>query len=743
MFERLGNFVVRRRVVVLVLTGMFLLAAGAIGGGVAERLSQGGFDDPGAESTLAADLLLEEFDQQDPNLILLVQGRTGTANDPEIVEAGRALAAKLEADPEVEKVVSYWDTNSPALISRDEKQALIMGVIPGEQDEVITSVKEVSPRFQDYEDPAIDVTVTGMAEVFRQMQHQIEGDLVRAEAVALPLTLIALIFVFGSIVAASLPLAVGILAIIGTFLALTVIAELTEVSIFSLNLTTAMGLGLAIDYSLFIVSRYREELGKGLAVREAVVETVRTAGRTVAFSGFTVAISLSALLIFPMAFLRSFAYAGVAVVLLAALVSTTFLPALLAVLGHRVDKGRIFKRQPKPVGEGFWHRLAMSVMRRPISIASVVIVLLVLLGSPFIGVDFGSTDDRALPESATSRGGLDEIRQNFEINGANGLNLVASEAGDPQGMGDEIDAYSARLSDLSGVYAVESLTGTYATGDQVAPPDPSSQRFAGSTGTWVHVVPAVEAFSPEGEELVRAVRDVEAPFEFRLGGASAELVDSKESIFDRVPLAAILIGVATFVLLFLMFGGLLVPVKAIVLNLLSLSATFGAMVWIFQDGNLSGVLNFTPLGFLDTTTPILMFCIAFGLSMDYEVFLLSRIKEEHDLTGDNTSSVAMGLERTGRIVTAAALILSIVFIAFGTSGVSFIKMFGIGLALAVIMDASLVRGTLVPAFMRLAGEANWWAPSWLRRIQERVGISESARPLPPKTTTDVAPSEVS
>lgn len=741
MFEKLGRFAVRRRVAVLVATGAFLLAAGAIGGGVADRLSQGGFEDPRAESTLAADLLLEEFDQQDPNFMLLVRARSGTVDDPEVVEAGKRLTAEVAADPKVEKVFSYWDTGSPALISRDEKQALVMGVIPGEQDEMISSIEEVSPRFQDYEDPAIDVTVTGMAEVFRQMQHQIEGDLVRAESIALPITLLALIFVFGSIVAASLPLAVGVLAIIGTFLALTVIAELTEVSIFSLNLTTAMGLGLAIDYSLFIVSRYREELGKGLSGHDAVVETVRTAGRTVAFSGFTVAISLSALLIFPMAFLRSFAYAGVAVVLLAAVVSTTFLPALLAVLGHRVDKGRLFKRRVKPTGEGFWHRLAMSVMRRPISIASVVIVFLVLLGSPFAGVDFGFTDDRSLPETATSRRGFDEIRQNFEVNGSFALNVVASEAGDPRQMSDEIDAYSARLSRVPGVYAIESYTGTYVAGELAAPPDRTASRFIGPNGTWVHVVPAVEAYSPEGEELARAIRDVGAPFDFRLGGASAELVDSKESIFERVPLAAALIGVATFVLLFLMFGGLLVPVKAIVLNLLSLSATFGAMVWIFQDGNLSGALDFTPLGFLDTTTPILMFCIAFGLSMDYEVFLLSRIKEEHDLTGDNTSSVAMGLERTGRIVTAAALILSIVFVAFGTSGVSFIKMFGIGLALAIIMDASLVRGTLVPAFMRLAGEANWWAPRWMRRIQERVGISESSR-RGPDAGPPVAPSEV-
>jgi RND superfamily putative drug exporter len=717
---------------VLILTAVFLVAAGAIGGGVADRLSNGGFDDPDAESTAASDELRDEFNQQTPNLILLVTARGGSVDDEATAAAGAELTKDLAETEGVDQAFSYWTSESPPLKSNDGSKALILATIPGTQDEVRDVIEVVSPQFSDLETSELSVEVTGFAEVFRQMGTTIEEDLVRAESIALPITLLALILVFGSLVAASLPLLIGVISIIGSFLILTIISELTEVSIFALNLTTALGLGLAIDYSLFVVSRYREELRNGLEHEDAVVETVRTAGRTVAFSGLTVAISLSALLLFPMAFLRSFAYAGVGVVLLGAIASVTFLPALLAVLGHRVDKFRLFKREPKPVGEGFWHRIAMAVMKRPIPIATVVIVFLLLLGVPFLGAQPGQSDDRALPKETSSRVALDTIRSDFDINSANSLSVVAADSGAPDESA--ISSYATELSKVEGVYAVQALTGSYVGGDEALPPDETSIRFANENGTWLSVIPGVEAYSEAGEQLVTDVRAVDAPFDIKVGGPSAEVADSKEAIFSKIPLAGAIIGGVTFVLLFLMFGGLLVPVKAIVLNLLSLTATFGAVVWIFQDGNFSDILGFTPTGILDVTTPILMFCIAFGLSMDYEVFLLSRIKEEHDRTGDNVTSVAVGLEHTGRIVTAAALLLSIVFIAFATSGVTFIKMFGIGLTIAVVMDATLIRGTLVPAFMRLAGEANWWAPKWMRRIQQRLGFSESAGPknaLPP------------
>jgi RND superfamily putative drug exporter len=534
-----------------------------------------------------------------------------------------------------------------------------------------------------------------------------------------------LILVFGSAVAASLPLTLGILAIIGSFFVLRVIAGITQVSIFSLNLATAMGLGLAIDYSLFVTSRYREELRHGLSTKTAIVRAVETAGRTVVFSALTVASSLAALLVFPLSFLRSFAYAGVAVTVLAATGAVIVLPALLAVLGPRIDTLVLWRRRPRTEGYGFWHRVATFVMRRPVVVGGAAIALLLVLGSPFLHIHFGLPDDRVLPKSASSRQVQEQIRTNFVSQEAGALELVAANAGNPNALAPRIDTYAASLSRLSGVARVDAATGSFIAGTKVIGPNPASARFVASTGTWLSVVPSVEPNSAAGEHLVHEVRDTQSPFPVKVGGPSAQLVDSKASLFGKVPLAGGIIALVTFVVLFLMFGGVLVPVKALVLNLLSLTATFGAMVWIFQDGHLSGFLDFTPTGTIDTTTPLIMFCVAFGLSMDFEVFLLSRIKEEHDLTGDNIHSVAMGLERTGGIVTALAGIIAVVFLAFATSKITFIKLFGIGLAMAVVMDATVIRATLVPAFMRLAGDANWWAPPFLRRVYDRYGIHDT------------------
>ena len=724
MFERLGDFVVRRRRWVVVATILFTIGAGAIGGGVAERLSNGGFDDPNAEAVRAADALEREFGVSNPNLVLLVSLDDGSVDDPEGKELGLELTKELAAEPGVEQVASYWTTGIPAFRSERGDKALIAGVIQGDEDAVNGRVESLSEHYtRDAE--GVSVRVGGFAEVFRQVGETIEHDLVTAEKIAFPITLVLLVLVFGSLIAASLPLLIGGIAILGSFLILTVISEMTLVSIFALNLVTALGLGLAIDYSLFVVSRFREELRRGLSVDDAVRATVRTAGRTVAFSGLTVALSLAALLVFPLAFLRSFAYAGVAVVILAAVASTVFLPSVLAILGPRVDKLSWRKKTAETSSTGFWHRMAVLVMRRPLPLATIVVVFLLLLGAPFLRVEFGRPDDRVLPEEASSHQVSQVLREEFPVNATTNLNIVAPDAGDPSTITNEIAEYSARVSRLEGVYAVQGAAGAFVDGRRVALPGPGSERYASDGGTWLTVVPAVEAVSPAAERLVHDIRQMEAPFDVIVGGPSADVVDTKTGVFGRMPLAAVLIALTTFVLLFLMFGGILVPVKAIILNLLSLTATFGALVWVFQDGNLAETLDFTTTGTIDITTPVLMFCIAFGLSMDYEVFLLSRIKEEHDLTADNASSVAIGLERTGRIVTAAAALLSIVFLALATSDVTFIKLFGIGLTLAVVMDATLIRAVLVPAFMKLAGEANWWAPGWMRKIHDRFGISES------------------
>jgi RND superfamily putative drug exporter len=412
-------------------------------------------------------------------------------------------------------------------------------------------------------------------------------------------------------------------------------------------------------------------------------------------------------------------------------VSVVSLPALLAVLGPRVDSLRIFRHREVHAGDGVWHRVATGVMRRPVAVAVGGIVFLLALGVPFLGVEWGVPDDRVLPESSEARQQSDILRTDFESSEGDAFPVVALGGAGTAA----IERYAAMLSEIDGVARVDSAVGRFIEGTNVVT-DPSLAAFApeaSSSGdaTWFNVVPSVEPISVEGEEVVGSIRSLDSGFdETLIGGASAGLVDSKAAIFDRVPLAAAIIVVATFVLLFLMFGSLLVPLKAIVLNALSLTATFGLMVWVFQDGNGADLLGFTPTGLTDISMPILMFCVAFGLSMDYEVFLLSRIKKEHDRTGDNDLAVAMGLEKTGRLVTAAALLLSITFFAFATSGVTFIKLFGLGLAVAVLVDAFIVRSTLVPALMKLAGEWNWWAPAPLRRIHERFGISE-APPLEP------------
>jgi RND superfamily putative drug exporter len=725
MLTRLAEFVVRRRRWVLISALVLFMAAGALGGGVQKYLSQGGFEDPNAESTKAEHALQDTFGAGAPNFILLVQAKQGSVDDPAVAAAGQAITTELAKEGWIEQAVSYWSLGSPPpLKSRTGNKALVLATVKGTQDEMADRVEVLAPRYTRQTDQIV-VRVGGFNEVFHEVGDTIERNLKTAESIAFPITLLLLILVFGSVVAASLPLAIGALSVVGTFLILRIVASFTEVSVYSTSLVTAMGLGLAVDYSLFIVSRYREELRKGLDTRAAVVRSVQTAGRTVAFGGLTVAIALSALLVFPLAFLRSFAYAGIGVVAFAVGGAVIILPAILAALGPRVDKLSVHRRRVVNQNEGFWHRAALFVMRRPVPIATGVILVLLVLGAPFLNARFGLPDDRVLPASAKVRQVHDEIRNEFDSNEAGAVSVVADKLGDPGPRTAAIQQYAVDLSQVTGVSRVDSVAGSFMKGQQVVPPNPLfTYRFARAEGTWLSVVPTVEPNSPAGERLVKDLRALDRPFAVKFGGASAQLVDSKASLFGRMPLAGGLILLTTFIMLFLMFGSLLVPVKAVVLNLLSLTATFGAMVWIFQEGHFNGFLHFTPTGVLDTTTPILMFCTAFGLSMDYEVFLLSRIKEEHDHGADNVTAVAIGLERTGRIVTAAAATLAVVFVAFATSDITFIKLFGVGLTMAVLVDATLIRAALVPAFMRLAGNANWWAPRPMRRVYERWGIHE-------------------
>ncbi|MFG2332100.1 MMPL family transporter [Streptomyces sp. NPDC048604] len=699
--------------VALVITALSVLA----GSGVADRMGSGGWQDPDAESTYATKVLEREFPASQPNLLLLVDaGKTGVDAPAVAAEAAR-LAERLDAEPGVTGVGSYWTTKSPALRSEDGRQAVIAARIQGEEKAAGETLERIAPEFRGAHGP-VEVSLGGPVAVQHEMQTIIQEDLLRAEMIALPITLVLLVMVFGSAVAALLPLGVGIVAILGTNAVLRGLTEFTDVSVFAMNLTTALGLGLAIDYALFIVRRFREELDAGADTRTAVATTLRTAGRTVLFSALTVAVSLAAMMVFPQYFLRSFAYAGIAVVLLAATAALTLLPAALLLLGPRVnalDLRKLFRRKGAGSGEAAgsgkaagagWARAATLVMRRAPVFAVATIVGLVLLGLPFLNVSLGTADDRQLPVGSESRVVQDALRHDFPGSPGGALTVLAEGRATPAQYAD----YRERIDALPGTVRVDG-------------------PLVQGTDAYFTVLADGEAVGPEAKALVDELRAEPAPFETSVTGTAAVLTDSQDAIAERLPWALGIIVVVTLVLVFLLTGSVLIPVQAVVLNALSLTAMFGAMVWVFQEGHLSGLLGFTSTGDIETTLPVLMFCVAFGLSMDYGVFLLSRIKEEYDATGDHEHSVRFGLSRTGGLITAAAVILAVVMVAIGTSRVTNTKMLGLGIALAVLMDAMVVRSLLVPSVMKLTGRLTWWAPGPLRRLHDRFGISEGGETI--------------
>jgi len=697
--------------VALVITALAVLA----GSGVADRLGSGGWEDPDAQSTYATKALEREFPDSQPNLLLLVDSGRSSVDDPAVAAEARRLTARLAGEKDVIGVGSYWQADSsaaPALRAEDGHEALIAAHITGDEKAMGETLDRLAPSYRGAHGP-VKVKVGGIVAVRHEMQTIIKEDLTRAEMIALPVTLLLLVMVFGSAIAALLPLGIGIVAILGTNAVLRGLTEFTDVSVFAMNLTTALGLGLAIDYALFIVRRFREELSTGAEPLTAVATTLRTAGRTVLFSALTVAVSLAAMLLFPQYFLRSFAYAGIAVVLLAAAAALILLPAALVLLGHRVnslDLRRLFRRgrAAKASGEEgtAWARMATLVMRRAPLFAVATTVVLIVLGLPFLGVKFGTADDRQLPSGAESHVVQQHIRDGFPGSPGGGLEVLAEGKATPA----QYAAYKDRIAGLPGVQRAD---GPLVKGESA----------------YFTVLPKGEAVDDAAQRLVgelRAVSSTDAPFDTKVTGTAAVLVDSKHAIAERLPWAAAFIAVVTLLLVFLLTGSVLIPIQAVVLNALSLTAMFGAVVWVFQDGHLSGLLGFTSPGSIETTLPVLMFCVAFGLSMDYGVFLLSRIKEEYDRTGDHNEAVRHGLQRTGGLITAAAVILAVVMVAIGTSRVTNTKMLGLGIALAVLMDAMIVRSLLVPAVMRLTGRATWWAPGPLRRFHERFGMSEGA-----------------
>ena len=730
MLARFAELGIRfpRRVLAVAVLG--LVAAAAFGIPVVGHLSAGGFADPGAPSTAANRLLDERFDAGRGNLVFEVTAPGGADSRAARAE-GRRLVAALRRQPHINQVSSYWTAApqvAPALRSQDGRHALVVAGVTGDDDQAPKRAAAVADTVLGGGNPDVTVTVGGRAMAYHEVTTRTTEDLVTAEAIAVPVTALLLMWVFGSVVAALLPLLVGLVAMLGTLAILRGLTLLTDVSIYALNVTTALGLALAIDYSLLIISRYREQLRSGSDRPAAVRRAMATAGRTVAFSAVTVALSLAALLVFPLYFLRSFAYAGVAVVALAALAALVLLPAVLTVLGPRIDAldmRTLLRRQPRhkrgvPLERSFWYRVATVVMRRPVLIGLTVTALVLLLATPFLGVRFGYPDSRVLPASAPAHIVGDSLRSDYESNAAATLRVVLPNTASGT------NQYARQLSTLDGVTAVRAPDGTFTDGHRAGPGDP---RMSRQNSSYLTIRSTVEPMSQTGLRLLSSVPATEAPGRTLITGTAAQNADSVAAIGTRLPLALAWIIATTFCLLFLFTGSIVVPLKALVLNALSLSATFGAMVWIFQDGHLIELFGSTTSGYLVVTMPVLMFCLAFGTSMDYEVFLLSRIREQWlasaRTSADNTHAVARGLASTGRIVTASALLMAIVFAALATGDVRVMQMLGTGLALAVLLDATVVRGLLVPAFMRLAGRANWWAPPALARWHARHGQSES------------------
>ncbi|HVW80693.1 MAG TPA: MMPL family transporter [Mycobacteriales bacterium] len=729
---------------VLGIAGVVLVIAVVFGAPVASHLGSGGFDNPSAASSKAADLLSSRFHAGYPNLVLEVS-YPGGAGASTAREVGLRDVAALRHARYVDDVTSYWTASAEearGLVSKDGRSALIVARVAGNDNTAPDRAGHAVQQMLGTHD-GVTVKAGGIDTVYNQVNHDVKSDLAKSEMVAVPLTVIALFWVFGSLIASLLPVAIGLASIVGTMAILRLLAMVTSVSVYALNMTTAMGLALAIDYSLFIVSRYREEVRAGLAPDEAVRRTMQTAGRTVLFSALTVGLSLAAMLAFPLYFLRSFGYAGIAVVAFAAIAALVILPAVLTLLAGRLESLdvraalRRTVRRPEPaarsVEQGFWYRFADGVMGRAVPVGIVVIALLVFVGLPFRHVHFGFPDQRVLPPSASAYQVGQDTDTNFATNTASTIDVVIPNVGDDQG---QLAAYAAQLSKVSGVEGVQSAAGEYADGQRVGAGTPS--MLAGGSSYLVLATNAPPQSSIAKQSL-SAAEAVPAPWPVWFGGQTAEDRDSLHAISAPLPYVIALIALATFLLLFLFTGSVVMPLKALVLNTLSLTATFGAMVWIFQEGHMHWLFpNLTTTGYLTSTMPPLMFCVAFGLSMDYEVFLLSRIREEWvgstRTAQANRRAVALGLGRTGRIVTAAAVLMAIVFAAISRSSVSFMMLFGTGLTLAVLVDATIIRATLVPAFMRLAGRWNWWAPRPLARLHERIGLSDEpgvAAPSPP------------
>ncbi len=713
MFEAWGRGLYRARRLTLVLGLLFAVGAGVWGTGVFGKLNSGNtFTPPNSQSNVESSLAGSLFGRNGADVVVLFHSASRTVADPVYRQAVAGYLAGLPAS-EVTGAASYWTSGQPNLVSADRHSTYAVLQLAGGSDQArentYKAIKGEFPAVAGQPGDGITAKVGGSTATEAAINSQVSANIARAESISFPVLLILLVIIFGGVVAAIAPLAIGALAILGSFTVLRLLTLGTTVSVYSVNITTILGLGLGIDYGLFIVTRFREELRRQPSVERAVARTVATAGRTVLVSGVTVALALCGLMLFQPVFLRSMGYGGVATVAVDVIAALTVLPALLAVLGHRVNALAVRKsvRAGAPgrsETDGGWYRLAHAVMRRPVAFVAVIVIVLLALGAPFLRRSWGGTDARVLPTTSTVRQVQDALTNEFAANSTSPIEVVVTGVTNPA----PLAAYTARIGAVPGVTGVQTT----------ARPGSSVRLDVGYT-------PRPD--SPQARQIVTSIRARAPPPHagVLVGGASAQLVDELSSLGGPLPWMALLTAVATFVLLFLAFGSVVLPVKAIVMNILSLAATFGVIVWVFQWGHLSGPLDFTATGTIDPTMPILLLAIVFGLSMDYEVFLLSRIRERYDETGDNTAAVAAGLQRTGGLITSLALLLVIVVALFSASSIMFLKLLGVGMIVALIVDATVVRILLVPATMRLLGRANWWAPGPLRRLYSRYGISEA------------------
>jgi RND superfamily putative drug exporter len=686
---------VRRKKQALITYLLAIILAGGFGAQVFSKFDSGGYSDPASDSARAWDYLQNTFDIKDPTVVLIVKSKT-SVDDPAVIASALKLEEKVRGERSAEKVISYWSTGgASSLKSLDNKSAFIFVYLKSSDFSAIDKAGGYYQSKYDRNFEGLNIDASGTAVFANAINGKIQDDLKLAEAISIPISFLLLIFIFGAMVASTMPLLVGVTAILGTFFVLYLLTFFTDVSIFALNLTTGLGLGLGIDYALLMVNRFREELNNGSTPDDAVITTLKTAGKTVFYSGLTVILTLASMVFFPQNFFKSMGYSGVAVVTLAVAGALIPLPAIMAILGKKINKGVVRSGGIKPKEDGGWAHLARFVMKRPVTVVILTTLALSVLIAPIANIKFSLVDSRVLPAKDRAASAAAFITDNFPGQESNPIEIIFPQGANQR---DEINTFKADLPAVSGIIRI---------GDEI-------QVGEAIRLVAIHTMPPR---TPEAEQMIKEIRSLPAPNGTLIGGVAADYADTQGATARTLPWAMLWILITVLILLFLFTGSILLPIKAILLNFASLAATMGVLTYIFIEGKFTFLVgDFTLTGTLDTSTVILIAIVAFGLSMDYEVFLLSRIKEEYEKGKNNEEAVALGLQKSARIITAAALILATVFGIFVISGVTSIKMMGFGVAFAILLDATVIRGLLVPALMRLFGDWNWWAPKALKRF---------------------------